>query len=349
MYINNKPVNEIYIGNTPITECWWGNSLVWEVDAGWTYTIDNLSVSYSNGSSILPTGANYATIRGRVRKYKNGTLKETLTNYKLPTSTDSPYLYTMNHNLYFDVDKYGTNAMASMSDPFTANVYTSFSGTAGPTTSVKVTPNRVSSTRITDTICDGSVDVDYLSSGSSMFTIYNFNKGVTTITYTSGRQRNEKRDIDGYFFMMEGESDKEELVGTITAGGSLDVPVSRNSRNYPRIYKCRLSDSYDMTDKDYMFGLMHKCRSTTTRLNMFSEMGEALDGAYLYGQEYMYVCNNSHTYTTSYTIENNSTGVITEQNGVFMIKYPPDEYYAQGSVTITDNKGYSCTFQYELY
>lgn len=349
MYIGNTEITGVYIGNTPINEVWWGSNLVWESDAGYTYTIDSLSVSYSTGSSVLPTGANYAYVTGRVRKYKNGKLETTLTNYKLPISEENQYVYTMNNNIYFDVDRWGTNTMASMSNPFEVDVYTSFSGTTGPTAKVKVTPNRVSSTNITDTICDGSSSADFLTSGQTMFTIYNFNKGVATITYTSGKQRTENRDIDGYLFMTEGESEKEEMVGTISAGGSIEVSVSRNNSNYPRIYKLRLSDSYDMSDEDYLLGLMHKCRSTTTRLNMFSENGEALDGAYIYGQEYMYVCNNSHTYSTNYTIQNNSSGVITELNGVFLIKYAPGEYYADGSITITDNNGYSCTFQYELY
>lgn len=342
----------MFMGTTPIKSMWLGSYKVWERNSEWTYEIDNLSVYYLpssyNATTILPTGNVYASITGRVREYKNGVLNQTWQTMQLDKSTTSPYLKLKSDGmLYFDVDTYGTTNMSSMSNPFNVSVNTSYKGFSGPSVNVAVTPNLISSTSVTDTICSGTTSVSYLDFSGTTFTVYNRCKETIKTTYTSGKYSTSTQNATGYVYKLDRNTGTNTLVGSVAANGSLSVSVTPvNQGSSPIIHIYRIStNSSNATGWDQFIYMMQKCRNNTSGLHLYYGANK-VDGWNVETSGMFYLANNGHTSSTTYDIEcDNSYITITEINGVFIVEATSSD---SGRVTITDNSGNSCEFEINM-
>lgn len=345
MFIGNIQANNFFLGSSQVNEIWLGSLKVWQRVDEWECVIDNVSINYlpysASVNSILPTGNNYANVVGRVRIYKNGELVESYATMTLDVSTSSNYVTNSSNKLYFNVSSYGTTNM-SQSDPFTINVSTSYSGYTGPTVQVAVTPNKLISTSLNNYACSGITNTEFLNYNQTTFSITNRNLGYYRTTYTSGKYTDSTSGLTGYLYKYVNSS-TNEYVGSVNYGSSISVNIGtgNNTMDYPLIFMYRLNKAKMTSGYDDWIYMMQKCRNNTSGMHIYYNNNE-VNGKTIEASGYLYLANNGHTSSTTYTWTcEDSSVIITEENGIFIVEATSSSY---GRVSIRDNYGNTCSF-----
>ena len=230
--VGSAEIDDIKVGSVQIAQVNVASTQVWPT--GYYYTLALKQVSYSSGTRLLPTGANYAEFTCYFRKYRTGgTLVETQEVLAIPTAS---YCVNSITELRFDYDTYKATAVPADS---AVTVHLSYQG-ATTTGTVSIAANSFNYYSTITPIVLSNSEAD--ASGG-------------TLTYTGGDYTTVKRWSSGYdeayatgaaaFSLPAQNSSVSSLYAyAISATKTITVPSLANNQTGGQTYYDLVSDSY---------------------------------------------------------------------------------------------------------